>query len=238
MKDYQSLCHGRWDCKYHVVFRCLSRSAERVCGGFGVGYIKAKSAISIARNLMGGARNFTGENFWARGYFVSTVGLDQKTVREYIRDRDKENEPLEQLNMDLQSQSPFTGFMNRPFEGLTGIGPGSAGDHLTTHIHKYGYVWKWDARNSRPTSLKSALSAQSYAIFPAYDHQTGRESKPFPTRHASPKTAAPTVEADFAEVGPLRAELRDLSSLRSPNRPRIKAFSHSSRFAQNRSADR
>ncbi|PTQ79166.1 putative transposase [Nitrosospira multiformis] len=37
-----------------------------------VGYIKGKSAISIARKFMGKAKNFTGENFWARGYFVST----------------------------------------------------------------------------------------------------------------------------------------------------------------------
>ena len=38
-----------------------------------VGFIKGKSAISIARNFMGRKRNFTGESFWARGYFVSTV---------------------------------------------------------------------------------------------------------------------------------------------------------------------
>ena len=50
-----------------------------------VGFIKGKSAISIARNFMGRKRNFTGESFWARGYFVSTVGLEEEVVREYIR---------------------------------------------------------------------------------------------------------------------------------------------------------
>ncbi len=42
-----------------------------------VGYLKGNSAISIARNFMGREKNFTGESFWARGYFVSTVGLDE-----------------------------------------------------------------------------------------------------------------------------------------------------------------
>ena len=50
-----------------------------------VGYIKGKSAISIARNLIGRRRNFTGENFWARGYFVSTVGRDTEVIRDYIQ---------------------------------------------------------------------------------------------------------------------------------------------------------
>ena len=63
-----------------------------------VGFIKGKSAISIARNFLGRTRNFTGESFWARGYFVSTVGLDEVVVREYIRNQEKEDKRLEQLN--------------------------------------------------------------------------------------------------------------------------------------------
>jgi putative transposase len=43
-----------------------------------VGYIKGKSAILIARHFAGKTRNFTGENFWVRGYYVSTIGLDEK----------------------------------------------------------------------------------------------------------------------------------------------------------------
>ena len=64
-----------------------------------VGFMKGKSAISIARNFVGRKRNFTGESFWARGYFVSTVGLDEEVVREYIRDQEKEGQRLEQLNL-------------------------------------------------------------------------------------------------------------------------------------------
>ena len=46
-----------------------------------VGYLKGKSAIAIACKFRGKQRNFTGENFWARGYFVFTVGLDEEVVR-------------------------------------------------------------------------------------------------------------------------------------------------------------
>src|SRR4051812_11883532 len=49
-----------------------------------IGYIKGKSAIHMARVYGERKRNFTGQHFWARGYFVSTVGRDEDTIREYI----------------------------------------------------------------------------------------------------------------------------------------------------------
>ena len=64
-----------------------------------VGYIKAKSAIHIARTYMGRQRSFTGEHFWARGYYVSTVGLDESVVRQYIQNQEAEDQRLEQLNL-------------------------------------------------------------------------------------------------------------------------------------------
>ena len=64
-----------------------------------VGYIKGKSAIHIARTYMGRQRNFTGEHFWARGYYVSTVGLDESVVRQYIQNQEAEDQRLEQLNL-------------------------------------------------------------------------------------------------------------------------------------------
>ena len=64
-----------------------------------VGYIKGKSAIHIARTYMGKRQNFVGQHFWARGYFVSTVGRDEETVREYIRKQEMEDERLDQLQM-------------------------------------------------------------------------------------------------------------------------------------------
>jgi len=143
MKEYQSLSHTRWDCKYHVVFipkrrkkaiygalrknlgeifRELAQQREcRVVEGHlmidhvhvclsvppkysvssVVGYIKGKSAISIARHFGGRQRNFTGEVFWARGYFVSTVGLDEEMVRAYIRNQELEDERYDQMKLEL-----------------------------------------------------------------------------------------------------------------------------------------
>src|SRR5260370_42520819 len=49
-----------------------------------VGFLKGKSAIRIHREFLGRERNFTGFHFWARGYCVSTVGLDEQVIREYI----------------------------------------------------------------------------------------------------------------------------------------------------------
>ncbi len=143
MKEYQSLAHTKWDCKYHVVFipkkrkkaifgairkhlgkilheladqkeckileghlmsdhvhMCISIPPKYSVSNV-VGYIKGKSAISIARRFMGKSRNFGGESFWARGYFVSTVGLDEETVRAYIREQEKEDEHHDQLRLGM-----------------------------------------------------------------------------------------------------------------------------------------
>ncbi len=143
MKEYQSLSHTRWDCKYHVVFipkkrkkkifealrrhlgeifrelakqkdsriveghlmadhvhMCLSIPPKYAVSNV-VGFIKGKSAIAIARQFGGRARNFTGEVFWARGYFVSTVGLDEAMVRAYIRDQEDEDERYDQMTLGV-----------------------------------------------------------------------------------------------------------------------------------------
>ncbi len=143
MKEYQSLAHTRWDCKYHVVFipkrrkkklfgalrrhlgevfRELARHKEsevveghlkpdhvHVCLSIPpkyavsnvVGYLKGKSAIVIARKFGGRTRNFTGEVFWARGYFVSTVGLDEEMVKAYIRNQEQEDERYDQMKLGV-----------------------------------------------------------------------------------------------------------------------------------------
>jgi REP-associated tyrosine transposase len=143
MREYQSLSHTKWDCKYHVVFipkrrrkviygqlrkhlgevfhelarykearieeghrmpdhvhMCISIPPKYAVASV-VGYIKGKSAIAIARNFLNRKRNFSGENFWARGYFVSTVGLDEDMVRDYIRRQEQEDERLEQLCLGM-----------------------------------------------------------------------------------------------------------------------------------------
>ena len=64
-----------------------------------VGYMKGKSAIYLARVYGERKRGFTGQHFWARGYFVSTVGRDETVIREYVRNQEQEDQRLEQLNL-------------------------------------------------------------------------------------------------------------------------------------------
>ncbi|MCL1890069.1 MAG: IS200/IS605 family transposase [Desulfovibrionaceae bacterium] len=141
MKRDNSLCHTKWECKFHIVWIPKRRrkvlfgklrkylgelfhklASERECriveGHLWmdhvhmcieippkysvaqiVGYIKGKSAIHIARDVEGRARNFVGQSFWARGYFVSTVGRDEATIRQYILNQEKREQQLEQMKL-------------------------------------------------------------------------------------------------------------------------------------------
>ena len=64
-----------------------------------VGYIKGESAIHIARVRFDRRRNLLGHHFWARGYFVSTVGRDEAVIREYIKKQEGEDKRLEQMRL-------------------------------------------------------------------------------------------------------------------------------------------
>ena len=61
-----------------------------------VGYIKGKSAIRVARDFMGRHQSFKGYHFWARGYFASTVGIDEQMIREYIRNQEQNDQKSDQ----------------------------------------------------------------------------------------------------------------------------------------------
>ena len=141
MKEYESLNHTKWECKYHVifipkyrrktlyvslrqhlgtVFRELARQREcqieeghlmvdhvhmllsippKYSVAQVMGYLKGKSAIHIARSWGGRRRNFVGQHFWARGYWVSTVGRNEAVVRQYIQDQEKADQRLDQLGL-------------------------------------------------------------------------------------------------------------------------------------------
>lgn len=149
MREWQSLSHVRWYCRYHVVFvpkyrkrtifgqlrkgvgmilreLCVEHEIELVEGhamadhvhlllsippkfsvANTVGYVKGKSAVRIHRQFLGRERNFTGYHFWARGYCVSTVGLDEAKIRAYIREQEAEEKRQEQLPLGgLEPPSP------------------------------------------------------------------------------------------------------------------------------------
>jgi putative transposase len=97
-----------------------------------MGFIKGKSAIWVARRC-GRKRNFTGQNFWARGYCVSTIGLDDETVREYVKRQEEEDKKLDQLKMF--EEDSLSSDSSRFLTALSGSrfyqAPGSAGGCVT-----------------------------------------------------------------------------------------------------------
>jgi REP-associated tyrosine transposase len=64
-----------------------------------MGFLKGKTAIHIARVYAGRRKSFVGQQFWARGYWVSTVGRDETAVRRYIREQEQEDQRLDQLSL-------------------------------------------------------------------------------------------------------------------------------------------
>ena len=64
-----------------------------------IGFIKGRSAIHLARVYGERKRNFVGQHFWARGYYVSTVGRDETVIRDYIRNQEQEDKRLDQMNL-------------------------------------------------------------------------------------------------------------------------------------------
>jgi putative transposase len=64
-----------------------------------VGFLKGKSAIHIARGYLGRRKNLKAQHFWARGYYVSTVGADEEAIRQYIQRQEAEDRRLDQLRM-------------------------------------------------------------------------------------------------------------------------------------------
>ena len=139
MREWQSISHVRWYCRYHIIIvpkyrkkvifgtlrKAIGGILRQLCNQEGVelveghamgdhvhlclsippkysvantvGFLKGKSAIRIHREFLGHEKNFTGYHFWARGYYVSTIGLDEETVREYIRKQEEEERRQENL---------------------------------------------------------------------------------------------------------------------------------------------
>jgi putative transposase len=131
MKDWHSMAHVKWECKYHVVIlpkyrrkvlfgkmrRQVGEILRQLCREKGIelvegkarpdhvhmllsvpprysmavtmGFSKNKSAVRIHRQLLKTKGTLFGRSFWARGYCVSTVGLDEAAIRQYIQDQDK-----------------------------------------------------------------------------------------------------------------------------------------------------
>jgi len=142
MREWQSLAHVKYECKYHVVIvpkyrkkalfgrvrgeigkiirqLCQQKEVELIEGhampdhlhlvlsvppkysiAMIVGYLKGKSAIHIHRKMHVVKQGFTGKHFWSRGYCVSTVGLDEATIREYVKNQDELDRKQEEFDFN------------------------------------------------------------------------------------------------------------------------------------------
>ena len=99
MDDYETLSHTKWECKYHVVFipkcrrKVLYGELRRHIGELLRTLTKQKESLIEEGHLM------PDHHFWARGYFVSTVGRDEVAIREYIRHQEAEDRRVDQLRL-------------------------------------------------------------------------------------------------------------------------------------------
>jgi putative transposase len=82
---------------------CLGRSGGTWALYSMIGYLKGKSSIWIAQNVERKLRNFLGHEFWARDYFVWTVGRDEEMIRAYIRNQEMADRQLDQMQLKLAS---------------------------------------------------------------------------------------------------------------------------------------
>ncbi|GAK60563.1 transposase of ISCARN10, IS200/IS605 family IS200 group [Candidatus Vecturithrix granuli] len=108
MDEYRSLAHTTWTCKYHVV--CIPQYRRNVLYGKlrkELGSIFHELAKPKERTIEHGGLSRScaygdldsPQSLWARGFFVSMVGVDEETIREYIRHQEEEDKRLDQLDL-------------------------------------------------------------------------------------------------------------------------------------------
>ena len=125
MKDHDvhSLSHTKWECKYHIVFAPKYRRKvfygqkryeigqveipPKISVSNFMGFLKGKSSLMIYEKWGNMKYKYRNRSFWCRGYYVSTVGKNEKKITEYIQNQLKEDYMSEQLVLDMTD--PFTG---------------------------------------------------------------------------------------------------------------------------------
>ncbi|OPY58374.1 MAG: Transposase IS200 like protein [Pelotomaculum sp. PtaU1.Bin035] len=73
-----------------------------------MGYLKGKSAMMIFDRHSNLKYKFGNRHFWAEGYYVSTVGLNEKTIAKYIREQDKHDQIMDRISTK-ELENPFKG---------------------------------------------------------------------------------------------------------------------------------
>lgn len=100
---FHKLCHQK-ECRIITCFlmkdhvHMLIKIPPKYSVSHVVGFLKGKTALYAAQRF-GRRRKYRGYHFWARGYFVSTVGLNEEVVRQYIENQEKQDKKIDQLNL-------------------------------------------------------------------------------------------------------------------------------------------
>ena len=105
-KDINSLDHTTWRCQYHVVF-APKYSVSQIKG-----YLKGKSSLMIFDRHANLKYKYGNRHFWARGYYVDTVGRNKKQIKEYIQNQLREDQIADQMSIK-EYVDPFTGSSNQ-----------------------------------------------------------------------------------------------------------------------------
>ena len=115
--EYNHLNHATWECKYGTTEGVPDRGGPldpdhvhmlisippKYSVAQIIGYMKGKSSIWIAQNVERKMRNFLGHKFWARGYFVTTVGRDEEMIRAYIKNQEMADQQLDQMELKMSA---------------------------------------------------------------------------------------------------------------------------------------
>ena len=137
-KDVDSLSHTTWRCQYHVVFapkyrrmviygqikkdigqileaeacpdhiHMLISFSPKYSISYVMGYLKGKSSLMIFDRHANLKYKYGNRHFWARGYFVDTVGKNKKKIQEYIKNQLQQDQIADQLSLK-EFVDPFTG---------------------------------------------------------------------------------------------------------------------------------
>ena len=92
----------------HDHIHMLVRIPPKIAVSNFMGYLKGKSSLMIFERHANLKYKYGNRNFWVKGFFVSTVGLDTKKVQEYIRDQEKEDMMQDNLS-NKEYKDPFKG---------------------------------------------------------------------------------------------------------------------------------
>ena len=124
----KSLAHTKWMCKYHIIFtpkyrrkaiynkykqmpdhiHMLVSIPPKISVSAFMGYLKGKSALMIFERHANLKYKFGNRHFWSEGYYVSTVGLNEATIRKYIREQEKQDQIKDKISVK-EYEDPFKG---------------------------------------------------------------------------------------------------------------------------------